>query len=79
MEEGFNEIKREITLIEEKERIEFKLNAKGLYYWEFKIKSEKLSKEDIDRISEIDNKLKKKFPLNVANEYQKRIQDSEEV
>ncbi len=58
-------IKQELpTLVDfksDKEQIELTLNARGNYSWCIKIKSDKLSEDDLKRLKEIDSQLFKSY------------------
>ena len=51
--------------VESKESIDLKLNAKGLYYWEIKVKELLLCDATIERLKDIEKKLKESFKNNV--------------
>jgi hypothetical protein len=52
----------------DKEMISLDMTTKGLYYWNVKVKAEKISQEDIERLVEVDKQLRIKFQNNVLQQ-----------
>jgi len=48
-----------IDFMSNKESVELAINSKGIYTWTIKVKSDKLSDEDLNRLQEINEKMKR--------------------
>lgn len=53
--------------IEQKETIDLKMTAKGISYWDIKLKADKFIEEELKRFSELTESLKKQFPKNAVD------------
>lgn len=58
--ENIDKFKEEINLIESSESITLKKMSKG-YQWDIKVRNKKLAQTDLDRLNEIEEKVREKY------------------
>jgi len=53
--------------IEQKETIDLKMTAKGVSYWDIKLKADKFIEDELKRFEQLTNVLRKQFPKNAVD------------